>query len=228
MFKLKIISILLVIFSVSCFSEVESRSGKNENPTLKEGEEIRAVETNEKDENLPETEIVLTEENKDLPNQNPAQKKPVTVKDYFMLLPEKYFSVDCCQGSKKEYLKQYLTVEDNKNGFLDGGGDGAQSTFKMALFKRPDKTYIIALNVFGEAQDDYFFLDYNNGTWKDISSAVIPQYDKMKIYEIPRYGTTMPVFAKQVIDSDGENDLTEKGKKLYDLVWKNGKFTIKN
>jgi hypothetical protein len=168
-------------------------------------------------------------ENKESANKTVKTEKdmPKTVRDFFMLLPEKYFAIECCQGDKNEYLKQYLTVEDTKNGYMDGGGDAAQSTFRLALFRRPDGTYLVALNVFGEAQDDYYFLDYRDGKWKDISREIIPEYSKDRMYEIPRQGTTVAVFEKRVIDTDGENNLTERGAKLYDLVWQSGKFIIK-
>ncbi len=222
MLNIKVTIILISLLLTACVFEVSNKERNTRKDFEKEEKEtIESVEL--ESETSDQEQENISENEKDSSSQN----KPKTVKDYFMLLPDKYFTIECCQGNKQEYLKTYLTVEDAKNGYLEGGGDGAQSTFKMALFKRPDKSYIIALNVFGEAQDDYYFLNYQNGNWTDISAKVIPEYNKMKIYEIPRFGNTMPVFAKKVIDSDGENDLTEKGEKLYNLIWKNGKFSIK-
>ena len=162
-------------------------------------------------------------------NDSPISKNtssPKNVRDYFLLLPEKYFSIECCQNDKNEYLKKYLTVEDTKNGYMEGGGDGAQGAFKIVLFKRPDKSYIIGFNSFGEMEDAYYFLEYKNNKWIEISTEVVPQFSKNNIYEFPRFGTTTEVFAKKVIDSDGEFEITEKGEKLYDLKWSDGKFTI--
>jgi len=52
---------------------------------------------------------------------------------------------------------------------------------------------------------------------------VIPNYNPQKnIYEPRRKGTTVKVFQKDENGSD-----FNKGKKLYDLIWKNGKFTIR-
>ena len=160
-------------------------------------------------------------------NKAESVSSPKTVRQFFMALPEKYFAIECCEGDKESYLKNYIGVEDTKNGYMDGGGDAAQSTFRMAIFKRPDQSYIVALNVFGEMEDRYHFLDHNGGDWKDISKEIVPEFSKNYIYEIPRNGTTVPVFEKKKLDSDGENDLTEKGDKLYDLIWKDGEFTIK-
>ncbi|MBK9768915.1 MAG: hypothetical protein IPP63_18890 [Chloracidobacterium sp.] len=44
---------------------------------------------------------------------------------------------------KPEYLKRYLKVEDTANGYMSGYGDAAQEGFVMALFKRPNGSYLI-------------------------------------------------------------------------------------
>lgn len=160
-----------------------------------------------------------------------AQKKqPKTVRDFFMALPAEYFSLDCClseseREAKKEYLERYLTSEDTANGYLSGAGDAAQEGFVMALFKRPNSTYLIGFYTYGEGgvEDTPWcvFLDYKNGKWTDVSKTTIPNYNAAKyIYELPQKGTTIEVFQK---DENGEDFY--KGKKLYDLIWKNGKFT---
>lgn len=156
-----------------------------------------------------------------------AAERPETVRDYFMLLPEKYFPIDCCDGDKEAYLRQYLMVEDTANGYMDGGGDAAQNTFRMAIFKRPDGNYLIALNVFGEMRDDYYFLDYTDGKWEDVSARVVPAYSRDKIYDIPRRGTTVGVYEKRLLEGETDPNLTEKGKKLYDLIWQGGAFKIR-
>jgi hypothetical protein len=75
---------------------------------------------------------------------------PKTVRDFFELLPQKYFPLEgCadnptkrnCDRARAEYLRTFLEVEDTKNGYMRGGCDGAQSCFQMALFKRPDDYY---------------------------------------------------------------------------------------
>src|SRR5687768_15883661 len=80
-------------------------------------------------------------------------KQPKTVRDFFNLLPQKYFPLEgCmpktdrnCEKARAEYLNTFLEVEDTANGYLKGGCDGAQTCLEMALFKRPDNTYIVAL-----------------------------------------------------------------------------------
>jgi len=152
-------------------------------------------------------------------------KSPKTVRDYFMQLPARYFSLDCCTGknAKAQYLKKYLKAEDTANGYLSGYGDAAQEGFAMALFKRPNGTYLIGFYTHGEGgvEDTPWtvFLNYSGGKWTDVSRSTIKGYNKEKyIYELPRKGTKVEVFSKDEM-GDGY-----KGKRLYSLEWQNGKF----
>ena|ERR1043165_7714688 len=164
---------------------------------------------------------------------NAQRHEPRTVREYFMALPSKYFSIDCCASdtkpygkAKADYLTRYLDVEDTANGYLSGDGDAAQEGFVMALFKRADGSYLIGFYTHGEGgvEDTPWtvFLNYRNGKWSDVSRQVVTGYNKFKyIYELPRTGTTVSVFKKNEM-GDGY-----KGKKLYDLEWKNGRFVRK-
>lgn len=159
-------------------------------------------------------------------------KQPKTVRDFFNLLPQKYFTLErCvdkptknnCDKARAEYLKNYLEVEDTANGYMKGSCDGAQSCFTMVLFKRPNGTYIIAINKLFETSEQTHFLEYTSGKWKDIGAQVIPGYGKEKTYELPRQGTTTAVYQLKETDEG----FIERGEKLYELVWRNGKFSIK-
>ena len=97
---------------------------------------------------------------------------------------------------------EYLITEDTANGYMSGAGDGAQEGFQMALFKRPNGTYLIGFYTYGEGglEDTPWivFLDYANGRWTDVSRRVIPGYDPVKLeYQLPQHGTTIRVFKKQ-------------------------------
>ncbi|MBS1792566.1 MAG: hypothetical protein JSS81_01860 [Acidobacteria bacterium] len=156
--------------------------------------------------------------------------QPRTVREFFNLLPQKYFALEGCEPAKdrncekarREYVENYLEVEDKSNGYWKSGCDGAQSCLTMALFKRPDRTYIVALKVENEDLSTNYFLEYKNGRWTDIGAQSVPKFSRNNIYELPREGTTVEVFARNKSDA-----AEEKGEKLYDLVWKNGKFSVK-
>ena len=164
-----------------------------------------------------------------------AAESPQTIRDFFVLLPEKYFVLEGyvrekdkdCKKAKVDYLKTFTEVEDIANGYFKGGCDGAQSCLEMAIFKRPDGTYSVGVATSAEMTNDYYFLDYVNGSWTDVSATVVPQFSKKDIYELPRKGTTVKVFAKKVIEKGDDYEVADKGERLYDLEWKNGKFTIR-
>lgn len=172
---------------------------------------------------------------KTVPPPAVTANQPKSIRDFFMLLPEKYFVLEgCvrekdkdCRKAKADYLKTFTEVEDTANGYFKGGCDGAQSCLEMAIFKRPDVTYLVGVATSGEMINDYYFLDYADGSWTDLSATVVPQFSKKNMYELPREGTTVKVFAKKVIEKGDDYEVTDKGEKLYDLEWKNGKFTIK-
>lgn len=113
-------------------------------------------------------------------------KQPKTVRDFFSLLPQKYFTLEgCfrerdrnCEQARKEYLERFTDVEDIANGYFKGACDGAQSCIEMTLFKRPEGTYIVGLSTANEAMNDYYFLEYRNGKWFDVSKQVVPQFSK--------------------------------------------------
>ena len=167
------------------------------------------------------------------PKPATANDGPKTVRDFFALLPEKYFILEgCfresdkdCSKARAEYLKTFTEVEDIANGYFKGGCDGAQACIEMAIFKRPDGSYLVGLATSGEMMNDFYFLDYKDGKWSDISSTVVPEFSKKNWYELPRVGTTVKVFAKKIDEQGKDYEISEKGKKLYDLEWKDGKFT---
>lgn len=157
--------------------------------------------------------------------------QPRNVRDFFNLLPQKYFTLEGCEPAKdkncerarREYVKTFLEVEDTKNGYWKSGCDGGQSCLTMALFKRPDATYIVHVLTEFEMGEDSYFLEYKNGKWTDIGEEIIPEYSAKNTYVPPRFGTTVEVFKKNF----PESNYSERGAKLYDLEWKDGKFSIK-
>lgn len=163
-------------------------------------------------------------------------KQPKTVRDFFNLLPREYFEIGCCveygethtKEGRAKYLERFLEVDDPANGYLEGRGHAGQGGIKMALFKRPDGSYLAGVETHTVLTMDNYFLEYRNGKWFDVSSKVVPQFGKNKFYSLPRYGTKIEVFAKKAIEKiSDEQIIYETGAKLYDLVWNGEKFTIK-
>jgi len=167
----------------------------------------------------------------DLKNSETTNKQPRTVREFFELLPQKYFPLEGCEPAtdkncdkaRREYVKSYLETEDTANGFWKSGCDGGQSCLTLALFKRADSSYVVAVHTTHEADEQNYFLEYKNAEWSDISTEIVPEFSDKNIYELPQKGTIVEVFKKKLIDPDW----SERGAKIYDLKWENGKFSIK-
>lgn len=159
-------------------------------------------------------------------------KSPKTVRDYFRLIPSDYFSISCCDGNVNEFVKKYVTVEDNKNLYLKGEDteeDQKYSGLVLKIFPNPKGKTIVGLYSHSINWSDYYFLELRSGKLVNVSKT-IPQYSLNNIYEFPRTGMTIGVYQKK-FDSpkkilNADNGVS-RGKKLYDLVWQNGKFTVK-
>ncbi len=171
------------------------------------------------------------------PEPTPAATSdgPKTIREFFTVLPDKYFTLEGCDResdkdcaiARAEYLKTLTEVEDVKNGYFKGGCDGAQSCIEMTIFKRPDGRYLVAVATFAEMINNFNFLEHDDGKWTDVGARDVPEFSKSNWYELPRVGTTMTVYEAKVIEKGDDFEITEKGKKLYELVWKDGKFTRK-
>jgi hypothetical protein len=147
----------------------------------------------------------------------PPAKSPRTVVDYYMLLPDHSFDID-----RRSLLNpKYGAVVDVGNGYIRTWHDGAQQGLEVALFRRPNGSYLVAVNHIGdEGPDDVWspwldFLTYRNGRWVDVTKATLPRRFSDKLgYEPPRYGRTIRV-------------VTESEKHVYDLVWTRGRLQVK-
>lgn len=165
-------------------------------------------------------------------SSNAQKREPKTVRDFFKLIPSEYFNIVCCDGNADEFIKKHVTVEDAANGYMKGAdldNDPKYGGFEMALFKHPQGRHIVGLYSYSLRWYDFYFLEYRNGKLVNISTSV-PRYSTKNYYEFPRRGKTIAVYRKKY-DSPGEDigvdNSVEKGKKLYDLVWQNGKFSIR-
>ena len=150
--------------------------------------------------------------------QGHQSSKPHTVLDYYLLLPEKYFEADKEQRVKWMLDQKHGAIVDIKNGYIYARGDGAQTSIYVCLFKRTDRSYLIAVKSHDSDMDEYTHLDfyvYENGRLRDVSKAVLPVSVNEELrYAMPRYGTTIKVSSK-------------KGRKMYDLTWVRNRFKLK-
>jgi hypothetical protein len=143
--------------------------------------------------------------------------EPCTVRDYYLLLPDKYFEANREQRVKWMLDPKRGAVVDTKNGYLLAQGDGAQMSLVVCLFKNHDGTYTIGVDATSWEGDWYSrlnFYHYVNGTFVDVTKSVIPvALPEEHWYELPRYGTTIGV-------------ANQKRRHLYDLAWNGRRFRL--
>jgi hypothetical protein len=164
-------------------------------------------------------------------------QRPSTARDYLMILPEKYFVFESCdfekdrgcEQARRDYLKRFVEPGDITDTYIKGGCDGAQSCMEMSIFAKPDGSHLVAIGKSHEGLKEYYFLDYRNGEWMDVSTTAVPGFSKRHYYGIPRTGMTMKVFEGKVTGRGEGYEVTEKGQEIreLELEWKNGKFRIK-
>ncbi len=225
--KLHISIVLLLCLFIQGCSENSNRSEVNASQKQIGGELAKTESVN-----IEKSDVVPTsQKNTDPDPINLSKNEPKTLREFFSILPEKYFNLEgCdrksdgnCDKARAEYIKNFLEIEDAKNGYWKSGCDGAQSCLTMALFKRPDSNYLVHILTEFESGEESYFLDYKNGNWSDIGSKIVPEYSSKNIYVPPRMGTKVDVYQKDTT----EPHYSQRGKKLYELLWKDGKFSIK-
>lgn len=139
---------------------------------------------------------------------------PKTVLDYYLLLPQTYFEIP--REGRRALLKQGGTVIDIPNGYIRSNGDGAQMNLEVCLFRKPDRSYVVAVSNDGRDEGGgetlFHLLVYRNGKWSNVTRSLLPvRVSDALIYKLPRYGRTIRV-------TNG------RGKKQYDLHWTGTRF----
>lgn len=153
--------------------------------------------------------------------EKPSQSGPRTVVDHFLLVPDTYLSIPI--DERKSLLTASGTINDVKNGYISFT-QGESDFYAFTVFKKATGTYLSAICFKGQALSktgavketcQLTFLDFDQGTWTDVTSKVLPTADKTDLfYELPRVGTTIKVKAA----GSGEE---------FDLLWKDGAFKKK-
>jgi len=144
--------------------------------------------------------------------------QPHTVRDYYLLLPDKYFEANQQQRVKWMLDPKRGAIVDAKHGYLFAPGDGAQMSLVVCLFKNHDGTYTTGVDA-TYSEDSVFsrlsFYHYVNGGLVDVTKSIVPvTLPEEHWYEMPRCGRTIKV-------------ATQKRRHLYDLVWNGRRFQVK-
>jgi hypothetical protein len=145
---------------------------------------------------------------------------PKTVLDYYLLLPLGYAGVEDearAKHRRQEFLDSlhYGSILDIPNDYIRYKGDSGWPNICVALFRHSGRVLIAVFDYGYDGSDPGLnLLRYESGKWRDVTEAMLPPglgpHDN---YELPRYGTTIPVANRQE---------TKRG---Y-LKWRNGAFVF--
>lgn len=148
----------------------------------------------------------------------PAPAAPkLTVKDYFRLVPERFFGYD--RAFRQDLLAGKIPGAkiDVPNGFISYRATDNPESFEFAIFRKKNGRYVAAFSVpFDPDRPDttskLMFLKYEGSKWTDVTRAVLPiGTDRRLTYRLPRRGRDIHVINAQ-------------GRQVRTLRWVDGKF----
>ena len=143
-------------------------------------------------------------------------RKPKTVADFFLLVPERVIGYDL--QFREELLRgeRRGTVIDIKNGYISWNASDNPVEFEFTIFRKNNGKYIVAFSSPGDPDlypSRFFLLSYDNGKWRNVTKALLPvAYNKRLDYKLPRQGRTIVV--------------TRDWRERYHLTWANDRFRL--
>ena len=142
-----------------------------------------------------------------------------TVVNYYYLLPDSYFEHSGSKTERKGMLSAANSISDLKNDYIRVQLD-ALGTLEVAVFRYKGRD-LIAVRRYYEGCMLWFFR-YQEGRWKDVTKQIMPvAFNRKYDYVLPRYGTTIQV-RRDLWPSEN------RGRKIYDLIWRKGRFQVRD
>ena len=239
-----IFTIFLTIFLFTCANAQETISLVAEPYNVNKAKSIKTWDKAELDKYndfQSDPSVTTTASNKAL-----NEKEPQTVKDFYYLLPEKYFpQPDFDDGpklSQRAFRKSIIETEDIKNGYLSIMGGFKEGWVEVAIFKKTNGKYIVGISSIGCgpvcSNEDMDFLSYENGKWRNVTNEVLQKISEAQVkaaykrkqiedeyglvYELPRVGTTIKVKSG---GDYGDTDFNPVN--LFELNWNGISFVLK-
>lgn len=152
-------------------------------------------------------------------------------------------------GESSSARDSVIATKDLKNYYLRLQKPGDEVNSDIAVFLAPDADNLVAVSSRAcgpVCEEEFYLLKYDGQNWTNMTSQLLPKMNSNELigklraalseagenvstdqtlsytlhYELPRYGTTIPVSAQVtepvLFDTDA----------LYELKWSNGKFVV--
>jgi len=140
--------------------------------------------------------------------------------DFFFYANERNES----RASILNYRKSLIKIEDIKNGYLRLESKDWKGWVEIALFKKADGSYVVAISQTGcepTCRGGVMFATYEKGRWKNVTKQVFPHSSQQRgYYQLPRVGTSIDLICGDKRCSPGE--------KLAEFHWNKGRFSEKS
>ncbi len=172
-----------------------------------------------------------------------GQTQPRTVIEFYLALPGGISGIEGTQESELpgfendfffyanerneakasilKYRKSFIKIEDNKNGYLRLESNEWKGWAEVALFKKVDGSYVVAISQVTCEQDctgGVIFATYKGGHWKNVTKQVFPR-SSQGYYRLPRIGTSIVQ-----ICGDKSDKTCHFGEELAEFQWTKEKF----
>ena len=172
-----------------------------------------------------------------------GQTQPKTVTEFYLALPggingiegtsdsevpgfaDDFFFYDNERNESRasilKYRKSLIKIEDLKNGYLRLESSKWQGWVEIALFKKADGSYVVAISQVACGQGcsgGVIFATYKSGHWKNITREVFP-HSSQGYYRLPRIGTSIVL-----ICGDKSDKQCHFGEELAEFQWNKEKF----
>ena len=174
-----------------------------------------------------------------------GQAQPKTVTEFYLALPGGIHGIAGTQNSEipgfeddfffysnqrneakssiLKYRKSLIKIEDIKNGYLRLESNEWEGWVEIALFKKGDGSYLVALSQVAcrpGCSGGIIFSTYKSGNWKNETNQVFPgSPQRGGYYKLPRFGTTIALVCG---DEGGES--CHDGETLAKFQWNKDKF----
>jgi hypothetical protein len=175
-----------------------------------------------------------------------AQVKTKTITEFYLALPTSFNAVKnlndspfrdgfffdefyenattTSRESMVKHRKGLIKIEDIANGYLRLEPKGSNGWEEIALFKKTDGSYLVALSQVecgSGCSGDLMFLIYNHGTWTNVTKQAFPLTPSSDIgyFKLPRVGTDI-----ELICGGDRKESCKDGKILAEFRWNKEKF----
>lgn len=162
-----------------------------------------------------------------------AVHKPLTLLDYYLLMPQAYLRY--AGGDSAEGRQSAIYVRDVEHNYLQVRQPSGEFYTALALFKDEDGGDLIAVENRDCARgctEEFFLLRYQDEQWKDVTGQSLPSIDERELRaKLSRQfnGNFQPQVLHQLSAGGKFIDVIEywSGIALGQLEWTNGAFVFK-